>query len=190
MCVGNEVGNEYDYILFKNDVIYKHQLVQFNYTTYDVRRGQDVINPNTSHHNVMVLAQPDDSRGPFWYARVLGIYHANIFYTGPGMLDYRPRRMEFLWVRWYSNSGATHSWDACQLDRVQFPPVAQENAFEFIDPQAVLRACHIIPAFSAGKRHADGIGLSRCAKDSQDWNSYYVMRYVEFINFTESLQCA
>jgi len=37
----------------------------------------------------------------FLYARVLGAYHANIIYTGPGMHDYNARRFDFLWVRWY-----------------------------------------------------------------------------------------
>jgi hypothetical protein len=178
---GRDARNECDHVFIRNNTMYRHHLAQFNYTTYDVRRRQDVVNPNTSRHNVMVLAQPDsDSAGdcPFWYARILGIYHVNVVYTGPGMLDHRPRRLEFLWVRWYSPSAAMHRWDACRLDCVQFPPMAAENAFEFLDPKFVLRACHIVPAFASGKRHADGVGLSRCAKDSEDWCSYYVMRYV------------
>src|ERR1700677_1496313 len=36
-----------DYTLFKNDQIYQHRITRFNYTTYDVRRAQVVINPNT-----------------------------------------------------------------------------------------------------------------------------------------------
>jgi hypothetical protein len=179
---GRDGLNASDHLYIKNDMMYKHHLARFNYTTYDVRRGQDVINPNTSHHNVMVLAHADSDGAhdcPFWYARVLGIYHVNVVYTGPGMLDYRPRRLEFLWVRWYSNSTVTHGWNECRLDRLQFPPIAAENALEFVDPKFVLRTCHLIPAFASGKRHVDGIGLSRCAKDSEDWCSYYVMWYVE-----------
>ncbi|KAH7904119.1 hypothetical protein BJ138DRAFT_977516, partial [Hygrophoropsis aurantiaca] len=113
-----------------------------NYTTYDVRRGQDVVNPSTSHRNIMVLANhsTEDSRTqhPFWYARVLGIYHANVIYTGPGMLDYNPRRMEFLWVRWYEIVEDMAGWDACQLDRLRFPPMATDGAFGFLDPKDVL----------------------------------------------------
>jgi hypothetical protein len=55
--------------------------------------------------------------------------------------------------------------------------MAHEDAFGFLDPADVLRGCHIIPAFAAKKRYADGKGLSRCAGDSGDWNSYYVNRY-------------
>jgi hypothetical protein len=45
-------------VLFKSDCMYNHRIVRFNYTTYDVRRSQDVINPRTSHCDIMLLADP------------------------------------------------------------------------------------------------------------------------------------
>ncbi|KAH7904506.1 hypothetical protein BJ138DRAFT_1019068 [Hygrophoropsis aurantiaca] len=177
-------GESWSSVFFKNDRIYSHKLARFNYTTYDVRRAQDVVNPSTSHHNIMVLANHSSKDGPtqhpFWYARVLGIYHANVIYTGPGMLDYNPRRMEFLWVRWYEIvEEHMAGWDACQLDRIRFPPMATDGAFGFLDPKDVLRGCHIIPAFADGKVHADGAGLSHCIHDSEDWKGYFVNRFVD-----------
>jgi hypothetical protein len=84
-----------DSVFFKNDHMYAHQLAWFNYTTYDVRRAQDVINPNTPHCDIMVLADTDSSEPDgtnsdhaFIYAHVLGIYHVNVVYTGEEMLDY------------------------------------------------------------------------------------------------------
>jgi hypothetical protein len=38
---------DHDRIFFQLDRMYKHALLRVNYTTYDVRRAQDVINPNT-----------------------------------------------------------------------------------------------------------------------------------------------
>jgi len=41
----------------------------------------------------MVLEDGTDDRNLedwFRYAQVLGIYHANVIYVGPGMLDYEP----------------------------------------------------------------------------------------------------
>lgn len=111
------------------------------------------------------------------YARVLGTYHANVMFVGRGMVDYRPIRMEFLWVRWYQLVGACHSpWSARVLDRLCFPPVADENSFGFIDPEDILRGCHIIPAFSQGRRHPNGKGVSFLAKDGVDWKAYYLNR--------------
>jgi hypothetical protein len=159
--------------------------MRINYTTYDVHRGQDIINPATSHRDIMVLA--DDSDDPhtphFLFARVLGIYHANIIYTGPGpgITDYSPHRMEFLWVRWYQHV-TDGSWTTSTLDRVCFPPMASQNSFGFLNPSDVIRSCHIIPAFVTGKRYMDGRGLSLCARDSEDWRYYYVNRYA--ISFT------
>jgi hypothetical protein len=172
-----------DSILFKGDRIYRHNLGRFNYTTYDVRRSQDVINPGTSHRDVMVLASnPDrdnESNHRFLYARVLGIYHVNVVYTGDGSVDYTARRVEFLWVRWFDYDGNnSFAWTDSKLDPVRFPPMADEGAFGFVDPNDVLRGCHIVPAFARGRARADGIGLSRLAGDSKDWSEYRVNRCV------------
>jgi hypothetical protein len=177
---------ERDALFFKSDTMYQHQLVRINYTTYDVRRSQDTINPKTSHCDVMLLAQPnEDSESDsepehrFLYARVLGIYHVNVIYTGPGMLDYRPRRLEFLWVRRFVPVGKRSA--DCTLDCICFPPMADGNSFGFIDPTDVLRGCHIIPVFKSGKVHSDGVALSRCASDFQDWRNYAVNRCVIYV---------
>jgi hypothetical protein len=166
----------HDQVLFKHDRIYKHNTMRINYTTYDVRRCQDIVNPFTSHCNLMISTEGDPASTsnvhPYRYAKVLGIYHANVVYVGPGMMDYQPRRMEFLWVRWYRQV----TGDTCRLDRVHFLPVGDIDAFSFIDPLQILRSCHLVPAFAKGKTHADGKGLSVCAQDALDWRQCYVNR--------------
>ena len=95
------------FLFLKGDRIYHHQLIQFHFTTYDVRCGTDIVNPSTARSNIMLLADNGHvANSPstdyhFLYARVLGVYHANVVYTGPGMHDYTSRRLDFLWVRWY-----------------------------------------------------------------------------------------
>lgn len=123
----------------------------------------------------MVLNDFDDNGHTFRYARVLGVYHANVVYVGPGMTGYQPHRVDFLWVRWYRPIKYT-GWDTLRLDHIQFPPICEDDAFGFVDPSDVVRGCHMIPAFIAGKAHADGKGLSALACDSSDWVSYYVNR--------------
>lgn len=178
-------GNERDFVLLNKDLIYHHKLIRFHFTTYDVRRGTDIINPGTSRCNVMLLAdQVDDATDSsnlhhFLYARVLGAYHANVIYTGPGIRDYEPRRFDFLWVRWFEVvNPASSGWEASKLDSVRFPPLCEEASLGFVDPKDVLRGCHIIPAFAKGRRHQNGVGVSRCAKDGNDYRLYYVGRYV------------
>jgi len=174
---------EHNSVLFKDNRMYRHNIARFNYTTYDVRRAQDVVNPRTSRCDILLLAKPGgndaNSGHPFLYARVLGIYHVNVIYVGKDALDYQPREVYFLWVRWFEYFGsASVRWDDLKLDSVRFPPMATEGSFGFVDPGDVLRGCHIIPAFRRGRVHSDGIGLSGIAKDGHDWSRYCVMRYV------------
>lgn len=131
----------------------------------------------------MLLASEDTDLPPhhqFLYARVLGIYHANVIYTGPGMMDFRARRMEFLWVRWYENLDdmpVEAGWSRKGLDRLQFPPMDGTEAFSFLDPANVLRGCHLLPACVGGLQHVNGTGTSECAQNGKDWKEYYVNRY-------------
>jgi hypothetical protein len=176
----------HNFVFFKSDCIYRHKLLRFNFTTYDVRRGTDIIRPGTTRCNIMLLADLTDSGSPvptshhFLYARVLGAYHANVIYTGPGMRDYKARRFDFLWVRWYEvvDPGSS-GWSNHALDSVRFPPLRDDDSFGFVDPIDILRGCHLLPAFSKGKRNKAGIDVSRCAKDSKDYELYYVGRYVQ-----------
>lgn len=168
-------------VLFKHDRLYRHQLFRTNYTTYDIRRSQDVVHAASSHCNIMVLADLggggiSESNHPFRYARVEGIYHVNVVYVGAGMVNYEPRRMEFLWVRWYRLLDTTGGWSTQKLDALRFMSVRGGDAFGFIDPADVLRGCHIIPSFANGLFHVDGKGLSHSARDSSDWVRYYVDR--------------
>jgi hypothetical protein len=177
-------ADDHCHVLFNSGRMYKHQVLRINYTTYDVRRSQDLINPDTRRRDIMLLSNDDnDESHPFRYARVLGVYHVNVIYTGPGMLDYQARRLNFLWVRWFQYSGTQSvQWADYRLDNVYFPPIASDDAFGFVDPEDVLRACHIIAGFASGKVHCDAISISKLANDSQDWRSYRVNRYAELFH--------
>jgi hypothetical protein len=167
----------------KANRMYRHNVMRINYTTYDVRRAQDVINPSTPHCNVMLLGRNEDDSSvdqqrPYLYARVLGIYHVNATYVGTGMVDYRSHRIDFLWVRWYQHVDKSFSLSGqAPLDSIRFPPMVEPDAFGFVDPDDVLRCCHVIPCFARGLQHSDGRGISHCAQDKLDWKSYYVNRW-------------
>jgi hypothetical protein len=103
----------------------------------------------------MLLANDADgssSSHHFLYARVLGAYHTNVIYTGPGMRDDKPCHFDFLWVRWFEVVDAASSgWSSSTLDVVRFPPMHHNSSFGFVDPRDILRGCHILPAFAKGK---------------------------------------
>ncbi len=134
-------------------------------------------------HQVTKTSRTTSSNHPFLYGRVIGIYHVNVIYTGPGTAGYEPMRFDTLRIRWFQLD-TVHSqverssggWKSSRLDRLSFPPMIQVDSFGFVDPKLVLRGAHLIPAFSLGKRYLDGQGISIMSRDNSDWNHYYVNR--------------
>lgn len=182
-----------DAVLIKDNRIFAHKLARFYYTTYDVRLSEDVINPRTSHCDVMLLSDINSDAAnplgtaaaehPFLYGRVIGIYHVNVIYVGLGMKGYEPIRFEFLHVRWFRidntrvQCGVSTTWAPLRLDLLSFPPATDEDAFGFLDPSLVLRSCHLIPAFALGKKDVEKAGhVLLPPRNGNDWNGYYVNR--------------
>lgn len=172
-----------DTIYFKNDTMYRHNIMRTNYTTYDVRRAQDTINPNTDHRDILLLAQEyceEDhplTYHQYRYARVLGIYHVNVIHQGNATRSYR---LEFLWVRWFevikSTRDVQDGWSRGELDHLRFCKIEEDHAFGFVDPAEVMRASHVIPRFSLGRHHINIAPLSIFAKDNEDWKEYFANR--------------
>ncbi|KAG9093781.1 hypothetical protein FRC06_011376 [Ceratobasidium sp. 370] len=166
------------------DRIYSHRTLHINFTSYDVLRQQDVLNPSTPTHFVMLLSEPDEhspSNHPFVYAKVLGIYHAKVSYRGSS-----PSRIDFLHVRWlYYDYSQPGGWDTCRLDRLSYEACQTEqdilDSFNFVNPADVIRATHLIPDFQSGIS-SDLLNGRSVALDDQehgDWTFYYVNRFVD-----------
>jgi hypothetical protein len=159
--------------------IYQHKVLRVNYTTYDMRREQDSLNPHT-HANIMLLSHDDPH--PYWYARILGVYHAVVQH--PTLTA--PMSMDFLWIRWYGSDPSKRrksGWKARRLHRIGFVKhdIDEETdfspAFGFIDPLNIIRGVHIIPAFHSGLTDED-LPPSKSARvlkeGNLDWDFYYV----------------
>ncbi|KAF9235723.1 hypothetical protein BU15DRAFT_51036, partial [Melanogaster broomeanus] len=155
--------------------IYQHLLLCLNYTTYDLQHETETVNLKTDRCDIMLLSQPDGLKThPFCYAHILGIYHANVIYTGPGSRNYQSRCIEFLWVHWFEVLDQPLGWEHLALNIACFVLMASTDAFGFMDPANILRCCHLIPAFKGGKLHSDGIAMSHHARNSEDWKHYYI----------------
>ena len=81
----------HDFVFLNHESIYQQKIIWFNFTIYDIQHGTDIVKLGGSHCNVMLLVDLMDDSSPsdfhsFLYKRVLGTYHANMIYTGPGML--------------------------------------------------------------------------------------------------------
>ncbi|KAF8595066.1 hypothetical protein BDV93DRAFT_457700, partial [Ceratobasidium sp. AG-I] len=159
-------------IIFPSGAMYKHATLRINYTSYDLRRIYDVVNPRFNHHFIMVANSDDSPEHPFWYAKVLGIFHVNIIQQTNSPI------FEFLWVRWMETI-ELGSWERCKLERVQYVGKGSyRDAFGFLDPKCVIRSCHLIPAFDAGRStHSGAPSLAADDAVMGDWKSYYVNRY-------------
>ncbi|KAK7037071.1 hypothetical protein R3P38DRAFT_3480997 [Favolaschia claudopus] len=183
---GNEFTPAQRYRLqFKNNRIYMHQIMRVNYTTYDVRLGQDILNPRT-HSDVMFLPPDDNSSHPFSYAQVLGVFHADVVNTAPDSKSKTPQPMDFLWVRRYRlDSSWRAGFKRKRLYRLEFLPDSDPQAFGFLNPDEVIRVSHLIPAFAHGKTEdlltPDSIGrLPREGlTEDEDWRYYYVNFFVD-----------
>ncbi|KAI0822396.1 hypothetical protein BC628DRAFT_1317041, partial [Trametes gibbosa] len=143
-------------ILFEHNCLYCHQTMQVNFTTYDVRRAQDMVHIGTDHCHMMVQANEDQSdltdfngrssvsgesaSDPtlFWYAQVLGIYHVNVLDTRKARTT-SPERLEFLHIRWFGRDPDWRcGWQAKRLERIGFVPESDGSAFDFLDPANVI----------------------------------------------------
>lgn len=176
-------------LLFVKNQLYRHNVLRINYTTYDLRRCQDSLNPRT-HANIMVLSHEDDNNNndndndnnaedahPYWYAKIIGIFHALVRHPNhPEHVS-----MDFLWVRWYGRDRKHPSgWKAKHLPRIGFINSGSDDTmpFGFLDPTDVIRGCHLIPAFHHGR--PDELFPPSIARYKEDWDYYYVNMYVLF----------
>lgn len=148
-----------------------------------MRRDQDSMNPRT-HCDVMVNSA-DEKAGahPFWYARVLGVFHADVMHTGLEAKNRSVQHMEFLWVRWFDILPKYRSGSAvAKLPRIGFVPDTHSGAFGFLDPSRVLRGCHLVPAFAEGRTtellHTILPTAARHPDEKSDWKNYYVIMCV------------
>ena len=73
--------DEIDGLCIRMDRLYRLKVLRVNYTTYDLRRATDTIN-STSHPDVILLSGDSGGSHPYSYARVIGVFHADIAYTG------------------------------------------------------------------------------------------------------------
>ena len=131
--------------------LYSMAIMHVNYTTYNIRREQDIVNPRT-YNNVMVLShETEHGHHPYWYARMLRVFRAHVRHCGAESHNLLVQPMEVLWVRWYGIVpghcyGSTCTW----LPKIGFVPDSDLATFGFLDPSLVIRGCHLIPSSLMG----------------------------------------
>ena len=171
--------DELNSVRIANNQMYLVKTLSVKYTTYDVRRDRDTINPG--NHNFVMVRSSEDGPDvhPYWYAQVLGVYHAFVSATHPATHYRSVQRMEFLWVRWLGVEPRYRSGSQCaHLPMVGFVEDSDELAFGFLDPSLVIRGSHLIPRFAFGRTNAlmsyNGLTAARAPGCTNDWTNFYV----------------
>jgi hypothetical protein len=97
---------------------------------------------------------------PFWYARVLGVFHAHVFHVGPAAQNRSKQYMEFLWVRWFGTvPGYRYGLNVARLPKIGFVDGMDESAFGFLVANSIARP----------------VG------ETDDWAAFYVMIYINIV---------
>jgi hypothetical protein len=155
--------------------------MRINFTTYDVTRDGDVIHPKM-YPDVMVKS-PETGPGaqPYWYARVIGVFHAYVSSTHPDVREKKLHPMDFLWVRWFGMEPGPyrHGFRLARLPKIGFVQSSDYYAFTFLDPAQVIRGVHLIPAFME-ERTSSLLPVPKSAArilkpdEQDDWVNFYV----------------
>ncbi|KIJ58068.1 hypothetical protein HYDPIDRAFT_103322 [Hydnomerulius pinastri MD-312] len=174
-----------DCINIRENKIYMHSMFRVNYTTYDLRREQDTVNPRT-RADIMVLSHEDEKTHPYWYARVIYVFHVMV--EGRENLYSRfstPVRKNVLFVRWFRrDSNFPSGFTAKRPHRLEYFDQNDPDAFGFVNPDSVIRGVHLIPAFAHGStQELLGPSCVRRHKETEgwdwDWKSLYVNIFVD-----------
>lgn len=139
-----------------------------------MRREQDSVNPDF-HADIMLPDFQSTESTAFSYARVIGIYHAQVQLAGQTHFQ----SFDFLHVRWYHPAQSLpQQW---RLPCIRFlsdqDPQAPELAFGFVDPALVIRSVHIMPAFAHGVEtllHTPSLALPESSREDPEYICHYV----------------
>ena len=150
--------------------------------TYDLWRGQDLVNPCT-HADIIVLSNEETvAPYPYWYACVIGIFHVFMQYTSPETQDaIVPQHFDLLWVQWFArNQNVKFGWEVQHLPLMGFYPGDEEDVFGFINPDNVIQGVHLMPAFCYGCTSAllQRSIVWQVSKNNEDWDWYFVNLYI------------
>ncbi|KAI0700509.1 hypothetical protein C8T65DRAFT_551386, partial [Cerioporus squamosus] len=175
-------------LLIWKEAAFWHEVLRLNYTTYDLRRSQDSVNPK-NHGDIMLLADDSNEPGahPYVYARIIRIFHVNVRLDDSPMQDFE--RFDVLFVRWFRlDHSAPGGFEKKRLHRLEFVPAdGEQPAFGFVNPADVVRGTHIVPAYAfhptsilLGPSMARDVAgkLEGRSRADMDYRYHYVNLYV------------
>lgn len=170
--MGHDVPSDDVAVVIKNERVYQHATARFNYTTYDLQRGQDIVQGDGERRGLLIYRPDTLGAFPWCYGYLIGIYHADVLLPNGSS-----SRVDFLWVRWMvsEDEGPAPPGSNC-LEKVRFAAGDATDCFGVVDPASVIRACHLIPAFHHGRTLEYMSASSIVGDRNGDWAHFYVNR--------------
>lgn len=166
--------NSTEPIFIQNDTLYKHPILTIDYTSYDLKREQDIIHLGYGREGIMVYTPTLGGNEPWSYANILAIYHIIVRTAS----NPEPKRLTVIWVRWMECSASSLSGpNSRNFTRVSFVPWSgiPGSMSDFVDPSHIVRGCHLLPAFALG-RTQNLLDPSIAQDPEGDWCAYYANR--------------
>jgi len=171
--------DRYEDLIIQDGILYRHSIMRINFTTYDNRQDEDIIHIPFDKQDVLVYNPQEQGPYPWAFARVLGIYHAVVMTR----THRDPQSYYFLWVRWFKRDQSPSFATMRGFDQVAFVPhdSLDEEPFGFIDPETVIRGCHLIPDFDSGRTH-ELMPASIIRDGDGDWKKFCVAQCVNLVS--------
>jgi hypothetical protein len=109
----------------------------------------------------MILSHYGDIENPYFFARIRGIFHVNLLFNPCSESQSNSlvrensivkTRMDFVLVQWYAPSPERRrrkaGWSGRRLPRFHLIDSSDPLAYGFLDPDHIIRAVHMLPAFA------------------------------------------
>jgi hypothetical protein len=134
-----------------------------------------------------MVKSPETGPGaqPYWYAHIIGIFHAMVSSSHADVEEESFQHMDFLWVWWFGVEPGRycHGFRYARLPKFGFVESTDDYAFTFLDPALVIRGAHMIPVFTEGRTTAllpwtKSLARVLNPEDEDDWVNFYVNMYV------------
>ncbi|EJD08235.1 uncharacterized protein FOMMEDRAFT_72012, partial [Fomitiporia mediterranea MF3/22] len=87
--------DEINSLHIQNNRLYKHRVIHVNYTTYNVRRVQDSLNP-CLYADIMVYLDDQYFNYLFIFVQIVSIFHVNVAYFRPRLSSLHYKRIDFV----------------------------------------------------------------------------------------------
>lgn len=168
-------------------IIGLHKVIRINYRTYDLQRDSDSLNPRTNS-DAMIL----NSHEGYNYCRIITIFHVMVYDNEDPTCPPLGRKYDVAYVRWFRSDPTWQSGlKYKRLERLEFYPKDDPQAFGFIDPAYILRAVHLQNADHYGKTD-EFLGPSKARRpedENLDFRYYYVGLFSDRDLFMRFLGC-